>query len=256
MLEVTASSFCYGEKQVLQDVSLSLAKGEILALIGPNGSGKSTLLRCMAGIYSPSKGAIKLDGKELGSYSRRAISKRIAFLPQNLEFISHITVRELVARGRSPHQAMGWMESGEDRQKVDWALAYMNLEEMEDRCLDKLSGGERQRAWIAMIIAQDTEFIFLDEPVNHLDIKYQWGLLKTVDQIRQEMKKSFVLVLHDINHALNIADRVIVLKDGQVYRSGDTKEIVTPHLIKEVYGVCAHVCRFANCSSPVIVPAS
>ena len=209
MLEVHRTNFFYGEKHVLKDIDLRVEQGEIIAFIGPNGSGKSTLLRCLAGIYSPQKGEVKLYGKDINTYSRKTISKHISLLPQNLANIRHISVRDLVARGRSPHQAMGWSESKIDREKIDWALNYMDLNRFKDISLNKLSGGERQRAWIAMIIAQDTDYILLDEPVNYLDIKYQLDLLKKVSEIQKELNKSFILVLHDINHSLSIAGRLL-----------------------------------------------
>ena len=256
MLEVHQASFYYGEKHILKDVNLRVSQGEIIAFIGPNGSGKSTLLRCMAGICSPQKGEVTLCGKAINKYSRKAISKQISLLPQNMDSINHISVRDLVARGRSPHQAMGWAESAKDREKIDWALNYMDLYRFKDRPLNKLSGGERQRVWIAMIIAQDTDYILLDEPVNYLDIKYQWDLLKKVSEIQKSLNKSFILVLHDINHSLSVADRVIVLKEGQIYCEGRAEEVITAALIKEVYGVCAHVCRISECPRPVIVPVA
>lgn len=256
MLEVFQLGFSYGEKAVLNNINLEIEKGEITALIGPNGSGKSTLLRCMSGILAPQSGKIKLEGKNIKSYRRKEIAHYIALLPQNLETVNHISVRDLVARGRGPHQTLGWSESSKDRDKIAWALEYMDLIHMQDRPLNKLSGGERQRAWIAMVIAQDTDYILLDEPVNNLDIKYQWDLLSNISKMRDELNKTVIMVLHDINHALKVADRVYVLKDGAIYQQGGTEEIITSSLIKDVYGVCAHICHFPGCCRPVIVPVA
>lgn len=254
MLEVYQANFFYGGKQVLHDINLKIERGEIIAFLGPNGSGKSTLLRCMAGLYSPTAGLVKLDQKDIANCNRKILAQHIALLPQTPEMVNYISVRDLVARGRSPYQAMGWTESVIDQEKVDWALQYMGLVELKNRPLNQLSGGERQRSWIAMVIAQDTDYILLDEPVNCLDIKYQWNLLKIVTELREKFNKTFILVFHDINHALQVANRVFVFKEGHVYREGKVEEIITPALIQEVYGVCTKVCRFSGCAKPIVVP--
>ena len=174
--------------------------------------------------------------------------------------MQHITIWELVSRGRSPYQALGWTLSADDREKIQWAIEYMNLSSLQHNSLDCdsldcVSGGERQRAWIAMVLAQDTDLVLLDEPVTYLDLKYQWGLLKIICEIKSRLNKTFVVVLHDINHALAIANRFIVLKDGEIYASGYPCKIMTADLIKDVYDVSAHICKFDRCSKPVVVSA-
>jgi iron complex transport system ATP-binding protein len=255
ILRVEGLDFAYSKRKVLRDLNMVVKRGEILALVGPNGSGKSTLLRCLNGFLHPEAGRVLLGDYDICRQTRRWISRRIAFLPQNLESVHHITVWELVAMGRSPHNLFGWVMTEKDRQLIDWAIDYMNLRFLQDRWMEQISGGERQRVWIAMILAQDTDIVLLDEPITYLDLKYQWGLVQTIKQIRAKYGKTFVLVLHDINQAINTADRFVVLKDGCVRAHGCGCDIMTSHLLKDVYGVDARVCRFSGHSLPVILPS-
>lgn len=254
MLTADDISLCYGNKKVLNNVCLEIKKNEIIAFLGPNGSGKSTLLRCLAGLYKPASGKVNIDGDDFSRCERKKIARHIALLPQTPEAVNYISVRDLVARGRSPYQRMGWIQSKLDSEKIEWALDYMGLAALSGRQLNELSGGERQKAWIAMIIAQDTNYILLDEPANCLDIRSQWELLKTVSELRAKYKKTIVLVLHDINHALGIADRTFIFNKGRLYKEGKTEDVITPALIKDVYGINVKICRFAACRKPVVVP--
>jgi iron complex transport system ATP-binding protein len=255
MLQVRNLSFSYNKQRVLKDLNILVDKGEILALVGPNGSGKSTLLRCLNGILRPEQGRILLDGQDIQGRNRKWIARHIAFLPQNLEMVQHISVYELIAMGRSPYQTMGWFLNKEDRKLIDWAIDYMNLRPLQYRPLQKLSGGERQRAWIAMILAQDTKIVLLDEPITYLDIKYQWSLMEIIKQVRCQYNKTFILVLHDINQAMMVADRFIVLKDGCIRAHGHARDIITTHLLKDVYDIYARVYDLNHFSRPIIVPA-
>ena len=255
MLRVKDLSFSYSKHKVLDGLNIVVNRGEILALVGPNGSGKSTLLRCLNGFLRVDEGQVLVEGCNIRCQKRRWISQRIAFLPQNLEAVHHITVRELVAMGRSPHNYFGWLLSEKDKELIEWAIEYMNLQELQDCWVEKISGGERQRAWLAMILAQDTDIVLLDEPITYLDLKYQWGLIETIKQIRDQHGKTFIMVLHDINQAINAADRFIVLKSGRVRAHGQGGDIMTKHLLKDVYDVEARVCRFSDFSRPVILPS-
>jgi iron complex transport system ATP-binding protein len=230
-------------------------RGEILALVGPTVPASLPCCAASTASCTLTKGRSLLDGCVIRRQKRRWISRRIAFLPQNLEAVHHITVRELVAMGRSPHNYFGWMLSEKDRRLIDWAIDYMNLQSLQDRWMEKISGGERQRAWIAMILAQDTDIVLLDEPITYLDLKYQWGLVKIIKQIRNQYGKTFIMVLHDINQAINAADRFIVLKEGRVRAHGRGCDIMTHHLLKDVYDVEAQVCRFDDFSRPVVLPS-
>ncbi|UNC93276.1 ABC transporter ATP-binding protein [Candidatus Contubernalis alkaliaceticus] len=256
MLEIKKLSFSYGKSKVLHNINFNIEKGEIAVLVGPNGSGKSTLLRCIAGLFKASEGEVLLKGKKMQSCSKKWLSREVCFLPQIQMPVRHINVWELVAMGRSPYQSVGWSYSKADKEKIQWAIEFMNLNKLQHKPLDAISGGERQRAWIAMVLAQDTDLILLDEPITFLDIKYQWMLLDMVKDIRNRFGKTFIFVLHDINHALAVGDKTIVLKDGFIHASGCPRKILTSKLLYDVYGINAHICSFAKCSRPVIVPES
>ncbi|MCD5397981.1 ABC transporter ATP-binding protein [candidate division NPL-UPA2 bacterium] len=253
MLEAKNISFSYGKKYVLKNIDFCIGEGEITALIGPNGSGKSTLLRCLLGLLPAKTGEVLIKNQRIKECSSRWLAKQVSFLSQGHEHVSHITVWELVSKGRSPYQTFGWTLSQADKEKVSWAIEYMDLASFQHRHLDCLSGGECQRAWIAMVLAQDTELIMLDEPATYLDLKYQWALLKTIREIKVKLNKTFIVVLHDINHAMSIADHFIVLKEGEIVASGCGREIITESLLKEVYDVSASVCTFNRCLKPVVL---
>ena len=158
--------------------------------------------------------------------------------------------------GRAPYHNAGWIRTREDIDKVNWAMNYMGIASMKNRMVNTLSGGERQRAWIAMILAQDTSIILLDEPVTYLDMKHQWHLLRTINDLKENHNKTIVSVFHDVNHALETSDKIYMIKEGAVYSFGGTDEIVTEESIKKVYEVNAYVCNFQRCCQKVVVPES
>ena len=246
--------FSYKNQIALKGVSIEAAPKTIISLLGPNGSGKSTLLRCLAGLIKPQKGVITLSNMDIRKLRPKEIAKRISFLPQIHEPVRYITVWDLVARGRSPHVTTGWYYSLKDRQKIDWALDYMQLSHLKHRQLGAISGGERQRAWIAMALAQDTAIVLLDEPVTFLDIKHQWGLLEVINNLKEGFGKTIITVFHDINHALAISDIVYLLKQGNIYNYGLTEETITDKSLQHVYEINATVCRVNKCWYPVVVP--
>ncbi len=185
----------------------------------------------------------------------KEISRSIAFLPQSHEKLQGVTVYELISMDRAPYHRSGWINTREDREKIDWAINYMQLGTLMHRSVERLSGGEKQRVWIAMILAQDTPIILLDEPVAYMDLKYQCELLRTIKDLKDSFHKTVIGVFHDINHAIEISDYVYLLKDGRVYQSGSSEYVLTEQSIKDVYGVCAHVCEFKRCCRNVVVPA-
>jgi ABC-type cobalamin/Fe3+-siderophores transport system ATPase subunit len=256
LLETKSMTFSYGQTRILNDINFELKQGQIWAFVGPNGSGKSTLLRCLCGLLRPCNGEVYLQGKSLKGISRKKIARKICMLPQNHVSLHYMSVYELVAMGRSPHQNMGWCICNIDREKINWAIDYMNLKHLQHRSMDTLSGGERQRVWIAMILAQDTPIVLLDEPVTFLDMKYQWYLIDKILDIRNTLQKSFIVVLHDINHAMALADRILVLKDGSAYCSGKPSDIITSRLLQEVYDIEANIINDEQYTRPVIVPRS
>jgi iron complex transport system ATP-binding protein len=193
-----------------------------------------------------------LNGKALQTYSKRELARHVAFLPQIKERMPGATVRELVALGRTPYQYTGWASSKEDRETVDWALDYMHLGSLQHKMVDELSGGERQRVWIAMVLAQNTPMILLDEPVTFMDIKHQWELLATIDRLKRSFKKTIISVFHDLNHAMEISDRLCLLHGGRVYQIGRADNVVTEEALEAVYGIRAQVCQV--CYRSVVVP--
>ncbi len=254
MLEAFGLSFGYGEKTVLSEVCFSAPRGRIVALIGPNGSGKSTLLRCLRGLLPAREGSVRLFGRPLRDYSPSELSRRVAFLPQSHERVPPVPVCELVGMGRSPYHRTGWVLSAEDRLKIDWAIDYMQLDGLRSRPADSLSGGERQRAWIAMVLAQDTPVILLDEPVTYMDLRFQRELLAVLVDLRDRFTKTIVSVFHDINHALEIADAVYLLKDGRIHGAGESEQVVTESSIRDVFQVGTHLCRFSGRRRAFVVP--
>lgn len=255
MLQVKKLNFAYRNQNVLHNINILIQQGEIIALIGPNGSGKSTLLRCLNGFLQPCSGQVLFKGEDIRNKKRKWISCHIALLPQNLETVQHTTVYELVAMGRNPYLRFGWFMGEEDKTIVEEVMEYMNLQALRNRTLSKISGGERQRAWIAMILAQNTEVVLLDEPVTFLDLKYQWLSLEKIKQVCRQYRKTFILVLHDINQAMMIADNLVVLKEGHVRAYGRPRDIVTSHLLQDVYDIAATVCSIGEDELSVVLPA-
>ncbi|WP_320662965.1 ABC transporter ATP-binding protein [Pyramidobacter sp.] len=254
MLKAQKLCFRYGRTEVLSDVDFSAGKGQIISLIGPNGSGKSTLLRCLCGLMPAAGNSVLLDGRPIRRMSGREIAKKIAFLPQFHANMQGTTVRELIAMGRAPYHRSGWLENAEDREKIRWASSYMNVERYLDRYVENLSGGEKQRVWIAMILAQDTPVVLLDEPVTYMDLRHQYDLLQVILSLKRHFHKTVVSVFHDINHAIEVSDRVYALKNGRVFRSGPCEQVVTEETIREVFQIRAHVCRFEKCCRNVVIP--
>ena len=251
---VEAISFAYGGEPVLQDVSFHAGSGEMIGLLGPNGSGKSTLLRCIAGILRVSQGRVMLAGRDVRSMRRKQIATTVSFLPQTQEPVNHLTVHELIERGRHPHSAYGWYLSKRDHSAVSEAIEYLQLEKLIDRPIDQLSGGERQRAWIAMVLAQDTPLVLLDEPVTFLDIKHQWALLELLSDLKESLGKTLVTVFHDVNHAIAVCDRVYLLAEGKVLAHGVPETVITAESLHLTYGIGADVCHVRQACRSVVVP--
>ncbi|SDY74243.1 ABC transporter ATP-binding protein [Tindallia californiensis] len=255
MLSVKNLTYSYGNHPVLHQVTMDARQGEIISLIGPNGSGKSTLLRCISGLLTlKDSSAIQIDGRRISAYKRKELAKVVAFLPQFQEKMPGITVKELVAFGRTPYQRTGWLLSDDDREAIRWSLEFLQLENFENRMVDQLSGGERQRVWIAMALAQDTPIILLDEPVTYMDLKHQWELLGIISHLKEKFGKTVISVFHDINHALEVSDQICLLHQGKVHQMGNSEQVITEKSIKEVYGIKAQVCRTKTCCRSVVVP--
>ena len=242
MIEVKNVSQSYNKRstdRTLSNISMVVKENAITALVGANGAGKSTLLSVMTNILPAVSGEVLLDGVNIRKMKPSELSKKVAFLRQSQQMNVRITVNDLVEYGRFPH--CGGRLSDKDHQKVDEALSYMNLIELRHRYLEELSGGQRQRAFIAMILAQDTPYIFLDEPLNNLDIKYSVEMMKILTQLVKELGKTIVVVLHDINFAAAYASYVIAMKDGKIHYEGVPKDAITPEVLNPVFDHDFHI---------------
>lgn len=233
MIEVRQLSKKYGNKPVVQDVSLTIEKGKITSFIGANGAGKSTLLSMISRLLPFDSGEVLIDGQNLKSCKSTDLAKQISILKQSNQISVRLTVRELVSFGRFPY-SQGKLTQ-EDWKHVDQAIAYMELEDLQDQYLDQLSGGQNQRAYIAMVIAQNTEYILLDEPLNNLDMRHSVQIMKVLRRLVDELGKTVVIVIHDINFASCYSDTIVALKGGKVVKDGPVDEIIDADVLKAVY---------------------
>lgn len=233
MVEVRNVSKQYGSKYVVENVSVKITKGKITSFIGPNGAGKSTLLSMISRLLTKDQGEIFLEGQEISQCKSNELAKKISILKQSNHITVRLTIRELVSFGRFPY-SQGNL-SKEDWQYVDEAICYLELEDIQHKYLDQLSGGQRQRAYIAMVVAQNTEYVLLDEPLNNLDMKHSVQIMKVLRRLVDEMGKTVVIVIHDINFASCYSDFIVALKDGKVVKEGPTEEIINSSILKDVY---------------------
>lgn len=242
----------YGSKQVLKSVSGAVPHGRITSLIGPNGAGKSTLLSIMSRLLQEDSGKMLFRDREVKKYKTADLSKQLSILKQSNHTELRLKVRDLVAMGRFPY-AKGRL-SATDWKKVDEAIAFANMEDMQQAYIDELSGGQKQRAFIAMIIAQDTEYILLDEPLNNLDMKHSVQVMKMLRRLVDEMGKTVVIVIHEINFAAQYSDHIIVLKDGELKHSGHVDEVIQAGVLRDVFEIefdiveknCKRICNYFN----------
>lgn len=225
----------YGPTLVVDKVSFDIPKGKVLSLIGPNGAGKSTVINMITRLIIRDSGEIAFQGKDISRWKSRELSKRLAILTQSNNIGMKLTVRELVAFGRFPYS--GNRLTPEDNRIVNEALAYMELEPMRDKFIDELSGGQRQRAFIAMVIAQDTEYIFLDEPTNSLDIYHAVNMMKIVRRLCDDLGKTIILVLHEINYASFYSDYICAFENGRIVKFGTVREVMTKETLSALYHV-------------------
>ncbi|EMB60430.1 ABC transporter ATP-binding protein [Streptococcus mutans] len=225
----------YQQKPVLNDLTVNIEKGKITAIIGSNGSGKSTFLSIMSRLIEGDSGQVLLDKKALKSFNNNDLAKRLAILRQTNYINLKIRVAELVAFGRFPHHQGRLTQNDQD--KITQALAYMELEEIKDRFLDELSGGQLQRAFIAMILAQDTDYILLDEPLNNLDMKHSVQIMQILRRLVKDFNKTIILVIHDINFASCYADNIVALKEGKIIANGNVDEVVKEEVLSKIYDI-------------------
>lgn len=221
----------YDGKTVVDEVSFEIPKGKVISLIGPNGAGKSTVMGIISRLIASDGGNVNFEGKDISQWKSKELSKRLAILTQSNNIQMKLTVRELIAFGRFPYS--GGRLTAEDKKIINKAIAYMELEEFEDRFIDELSGGQRQRAYIAMVIAQDTEYVLLDEPTNNLDIYHATNMMKIARRLCDDLGKTVILVLHEINYAAFYSDYICAFVDGKIAKFGTVKEVMTKEQLKK-----------------------
>jgi len=243
----------YDKTAILRDVTLELFPGEILTLVGKNGCGKSSLLKTIVRAVTPRSGTPILNGKPLSAYPAKELAKKIAYLAQFHDAPPDLTVRALVECGRYPHRSLMGGLSASDAAQVDRAITLTGLAELENRPLSTLSGGECQRAWIAMTVAQEPEILVLDEPVTYLDIGHQTEVLALIRRLSRELGITVLMVLHDLNAAARVSDRLCALKDGGIFYCGAPSGLFTPEHLYALYGIEAEILH-DSAGNPYFIP--
>ncbi|MGK0552147.1 iron ABC transporter ATP-binding protein [Enterococcus faecalis] len=241
MIEVKNVSKRYGEKYVVSDIQLLIAERKLTAFIGPNGAGKSTLLSMMSRLIPKDTGEIYLDHNEVKTWKQNALSQKLSILKQANGINLKLTVRELVNFGRFPY-SKGRLKPA-DHEKVTEALTQLGLISLADERIDTLSGGQLQRVYIAMILAQDTDYILLDEPLNNLDMNYAVQMMQTLRQLVDEMGKTVIIVLHDLNFAASYADEIVAMKNGRLYARGSNEAMIQTDLLNKLYDMQIRICE-------------
>lgn len=254
VIETHHLELSYDSAPVIDALDVHVPAGKITALVGPNGCGKSTLLRGLARLLKPKGGSVLLDGKDIHAIPTRELAKRLGILPQGPVAPEGLTVRELVAQGRYPHQS--WLQQwrADDESAVVKALNITSMAELAERPADALSGGQRQRAWIAMTLAQETEIILLDEPTTFLDLSHQIEVLHLLERLNRDEGRTIVMVVHDLNHATRHAHHIIALRSGQIAAAGDPSQVVTHALLQKVFNVQADILTDPRLGVPICVP--
>ena len=250
-ISVKNLSVAYENNTIIEDLSLSIPKGKVSIIIAANGCGKSTFLKTLARINKPKAGEIFINKKDIKKINEKNIAKEVAFLPQGPVCPSGLTVRELVAFGRFPHQKLIGGLNSHDKKVIDWAIKETGLSEFADREVENLSGGQRQRAWIAMTLAQETEIIMLDEPTTYLDMSYQLEVLEVLEKLNKEKNITVVIVLHELNNACRFADNIIGFKKGKIICQGKPIDVINKENLKEIYGIDASLRASENGEYPI-----
>lgn len=253
-IETKQLTLSYGDSIIIDELDLTIPKGEITVFIGGNGCGKSTLLRSIARLLKPKSGEIVLNGKEIAKLSSKDVAKQMAVLPQGPVAPEGLTVLQLVKQGRYPYQTWLKQWSSEDEEKVYKALEATGLIDLKERSVDSLSGGQRQRAWIAMTLAQDTDFILLDEPTTYLDMTHQIEILDLLFELNERENRTIVMVLHDLNLACRYAHNIVAVKDKKIAAMGKPEDVVTRGLVKQVFEMDCEISIDPLFGTPLCIP--
>ncbi|WP_159940207.1 MULTISPECIES: ABC transporter ATP-binding protein [unclassified Nocardiopsis] len=247
-------TLAYEQRVISRELSVTIPDDSFTVIVGPNACGKSTLLRALSRTLKPAGGHVHLDGRVISSYPAKEVARRLGLLPQASIAPDGIGVADLVARGRFPHQGFLRQWSKQDEAVVAEAMAATGVAELAERPVDELSGGQRQRVWLAMVLAQQTPLLLLDEPTTYLDIAHQMDMLDLCSHLHAERGHTLVAVLHDLNHACRYATHLIVMKDGAVVAEGDPAAVVTAELVEEVFGLPVRIIDDPETHTPMIVP--
>ena len=244
----------YDKRVISQNLNVDIPDGGFTVIVGPNACGKSTLLRVLSRLLKPSTGTVLLDGKAITSYPAKEVARRLGLLPQTSIAPDGIKVADLVARGRYPHQKLIRQWSREDEAAVITAMEATKVTDLSARLVDELSGGQRQRVWVAMVLAQQTPLVLLDEPTTFLDIAHQIELLELCRDLNENDGHTLVAVLHDLNHACRYGTHIIAMKDGAVVAEGPPAEIITEELVQEVFGMACRIIDDPVSHTPLVIP--
>lgn len=244
----------YDNRVISQGLSVAIPDRSFTVIVGANACGKSTLLRALSRLIKPTKGRVVLDGQAISSFPAKEVARRLGLLPQTSIAPEGITVADLIARGRYPHQKLLRQWSREDETAVIAAMAATKVTELSHRLVDELSGGQRQRVWVAMVLAQETPLLLLDEPTTFLDITHQIELLELMGELNRRDGQTIVAVLHDLNHACRYASHIIAMRDGAIVAEGPPREIMTAELVEAVFGLACIIIDDPIAHTPLVIP--
>ncbi len=253
-LHADALTLAYDGRTVAQDLGVVIPDRSFTVIVGPNACGKTTLLRALARMLKPRQGSVFLDGQVISSFPAKEVARRLGLLPQSSIAPDGITVADLVARGRYPHQRLLRQWSREDATVVAESMGATGVDDLAERLVDELSGGQRQRVWMAMALAQETDLLLLDEPTTYLDIAHQMDILDLCAQLHQEQGRTLVAVLHDLNHAARYATHMIAMRDGEVLATGAPEDVVTAENVEKIFELPCRVMPCPETGTPLVIP--
>ncbi len=253
-MEIKAENMeiAYGDYLAVKDMNIRVEKGKITTIIGPNGSGKSTVLKALTRLLNYRRGTVYVDARNLKDFSAKELARNIGVLPQIHSAPPDFKVKELVSYGRMPYQK--WYEqcNDEDQKIIDWAMQSTGVWDLREKSIHECSGGESQRVWIATVLTQQPEILFLDEPTTYLDISHQQEMMRLVKKLNRESGIGVVMVLHDLSHAMEVSDRVVVIRNGQKYDEGRPEDVINPRMMREVYDVDCDILTLPGREKPLI----